>query len=156
MRRSIASSPRTSISICRRDARPRSAKFSYRRHSPRRCSTWRTRKQPRARADARPGSPPRATPSIAATSRARSSNIRKRTAAFSQARNLLDPAELKTLGHNSVGYLHRITEAVKLAFADREAYFGDPRIIDVPIKEMLSRDYADKRRGMIRPDKAWP
>ena len=73
-----------------------------------------------------------------------------------QAINLLDAAELKKLGHNSVGYLHRITEAVKLAFADREAYFGDPRIIDVPIDAMLSRDYAKKRREMIRPDKAWP
>ena len=73
-----------------------------------------------------------------------------------QAINLLDAAELKKLGHNSVGYLHRITEAVKLAFADREAYFGDPRIIDVPIDAMLSSDYAKKRREMIRPDKAWP
>jgi gamma-glutamyltranspeptidase / glutathione hydrolase len=73
-----------------------------------------------------------------------------------QAINLLDAAELKTLGHNSAGYLHRITEAVKLAFADREAYIGDPRVVDVPIKEMLSREYADARRAMIRPDQAWP
>ena len=73
-----------------------------------------------------------------------------------QTLNLLDAAELYKLGHNSAGYLHRITEAVKLAFADREAYFGDPRIIDVPIEAMLSRDYAKKRRELIRPDKAWP
>jgi gamma-glutamyltranspeptidase/glutathione hydrolase len=73
-----------------------------------------------------------------------------------QAMNLLDAGELHKLGHNSTGYLHRITEAVKLAFADREAYFGDPRIIDVPVEAMLSRDYAAKRREMIRPDKAWP
>jgi gamma-glutamyltranspeptidase/glutathione hydrolase len=66
-----------------------------------------------------------------------------------QALNLLDGAELHKLGHNSTGYLHRITEAVKLAFADREAYFGDPRIIDVPIEALLSRDYA-QRRAMIR------
>jgi len=59
-----------------------------------------------------------------------------------QALNLLDGAELKNLGHNSAGYLHRITEAVKLAFADREAYFGDPRVIDVPIEALLSREYA--------------
>jgi gamma-glutamyltranspeptidase/glutathione hydrolase len=73
-----------------------------------------------------------------------------------QAMNLLDAAELHKLGHNSTSYLHHITEAVKLAFADREAYFGDPRMIDVPIEAMLSRDYAKKRREMIRPDRAWP
>ncbi len=73
-----------------------------------------------------------------------------------QAMNLLDGAELHKLGHNSTGYLHRITEAVKLAFADREAYFGDPRMVDVPIEELLSRDYARQRREMIRPDQAWP
>ena len=73
-----------------------------------------------------------------------------------QALNLLDAAELRRLGHNSTGYLHRITEAVKLAFADREAYFGDPRLVDVPIEALLSRDYARQRREMIRPDRAWP
>jgi gamma-glutamyltranspeptidase/glutathione hydrolase len=73
-----------------------------------------------------------------------------------QALNLLDAAELHKLGHNSSGYLHRITEAVKLAFADREAYFGDPRVVDVPIEALLSRDYARQRREMIRPDRAWP
>jgi gamma-glutamyltranspeptidase/glutathione hydrolase len=73
-----------------------------------------------------------------------------------QALNLLDGAELCKLGHNSTGYLHRITEAVKLAFADREAYFGDPRLVDVPIEALLSRDYARQRREMIRPDRAWP
>jgi gamma-glutamyltranspeptidase / glutathione hydrolase len=73
-----------------------------------------------------------------------------------QALNLLDGAELRKLGHNSTGYLHRITEAVKLAFADREAYFGDPRTIDVPVEALLSRDYAQRRREMIRPDRAWP
>src|SRR5712671_5812002 len=73
-----------------------------------------------------------------------------------QALNLLDAAELRGLGHNSPGYLHRITEAVKLSFADREAYFGDPRMTDVPIDALLSRDYARQRREMIRPDRAWP
>src|SRR5256886_3859746 len=72
-----------------------------------------------------------------------------------QALNLLDAAELSKLGHNSAGYLHLITEAVKLAFADREAYFGDPRVIDVPIDALLSRDYANERRKQIRRDRAW-
>jgi gamma-glutamyltranspeptidase/glutathione hydrolase len=73
-----------------------------------------------------------------------------------QALNLLDGAELRRLGHNSVGYLHRITEAVKLAFADREAFFGDPRVVDVPIRELLSREYSRQRREMIHADRAWP
>src|SRR5205085_10692433 len=73
-----------------------------------------------------------------------------------QALNLLDAAALRALGHNSPGYLHHITEAVKLAFADREAYFGDPRVIDVPIEALRSHEYARRRRSMIRPDRAWP
>jgi gamma-glutamyltranspeptidase / glutathione hydrolase len=73
-----------------------------------------------------------------------------------QALNLLEGPELRALGHNSPGYLHRITEAVKLAFADREAWFGDPRFVKVPIEGLLSREYAHKRRRMIRPDRAWP
>jgi gamma-glutamyltranspeptidase / glutathione hydrolase len=73
-----------------------------------------------------------------------------------QALNLLDGAELRALGHNSPGYLHRVTEAVKLAFADREAYFGDPCFVDVPVEQLLSREYAQERRKMIRPDRAWP
>src|SRR5215510_8889178 len=73
-----------------------------------------------------------------------------------QALNLLDGAELRTLGHNSPGYLHRITEAVKLAFADREAWFGDPNLVDVPIEALLSREYAQRRREQIRPGRAWP
>src|SRR5215471_13839312 len=73
-----------------------------------------------------------------------------------QSINLLDGAELRALRHNSPGYLHRITEAVKLAFADREAYFGDPAHIDVPMAALLSREYAERRREQIRPDRAWP
>jgi gamma-glutamyltranspeptidase / glutathione hydrolase len=72
-----------------------------------------------------------------------------------QALNLLDDAEMRSLGHNAPGYLHRIAEAVKLAFADREAFFGDPSMVEVPIDALLSRDYARQRRQMIRPDRAW-
>jgi gamma-glutamyltranspeptidase/glutathione hydrolase len=45
---------------------------------------------------------------------------------------------------------------MKLAFADREAYYGDPRFVAVPAEALLSKAYADLRRGLIREDRAWP
>jgi gamma-glutamyltranspeptidase/glutathione hydrolase len=73
-----------------------------------------------------------------------------------QALNLLSPDELRTMGHNSADYVHVVTEALKLAFADRERYFGDPRFVDVPIEGLLSGAYAALRRTLIRRDTAWP
>lgn len=69
---------------------------------------------------------------------------------------LLDSYDLKGMGHNSVEYIHTLSEAIKLAFADRERYYGDPRFVDVPMDTLLSDDYNADRRGMIRPDEAWP
>lgn len=73
-----------------------------------------------------------------------------------QELNLLQGIELRDLGHNSPAYIHTVTEAIKLAAADREAYYGDPRFVDVPIDVLLSHPYADRRRALIRPDQAWP
>jgi gamma-glutamyltranspeptidase/glutathione hydrolase len=73
-----------------------------------------------------------------------------------QALNLLSPTELQQLGHNSADYVHVITEALKLTFADRERYYGDPRFVEVPLEELLSSEYAELRRALIRRDKAWP
>ena len=73
-----------------------------------------------------------------------------------QALNLIDPAEIAKLGHNSPEYLHILVEAVKLAFADREAYFGDPRFVDVPMDALLSAEYSARRRQQLRRDRAWP
>jgi len=47
--------------------------------------------------------------------------------------------------HNSFAYVHALTEIMKLAFADRHAYYGDPRFIDVPLERLLSRAYAAER-----------
>lgn len=69
---------------------------------------------------------------------------------------LLDPEELRALGHNSPGYVHQLTEAIKLAAADREAYYGDPRFVDVPMEALLSEGYSRERRAMIDPDRAMP
>ena len=60
------------------------------------------------------------------------------------------------MGHNSAAYIHAVTEALKLAAADREVYFGDPDFVDVPLEALLSDDYAARRRAMIDPAKAWP
>ena len=73
-----------------------------------------------------------------------------------QALNLLDGEALRRHGHNSTPYVHTLTEAIKLAAADREAYYGDPRFVDVPMAELLSEEYAKGRRQMIRADEAWP
>ncbi|MDA0674996.1 MAG: gamma-glutamyltransferase family protein [Proteobacteria bacterium] len=73
-----------------------------------------------------------------------------------QALNLLEGIDLKALGHNSADYLHVLIEAVKLAAADREAYFGDPKFVDVPLDALLAKDYAAKRRKLIDMDRASP
>ena len=53
------------------------------------------------------------------------------------------------MGHNSPDYLHTLTEALKLVFADRERYYGDPRFVDVPIDELISMEYAARAAGAI-------
>jgi gamma-glutamyltranspeptidase/glutathione hydrolase len=58
--------------------------------------------------------------------------------------------------HNSPAYVHAVTEALKLAAADREVWFGDPDFVDVPLDTLLSKAYAARRRGEIDPAKAWP
>jgi gamma-glutamyltranspeptidase/glutathione hydrolase len=70
---------------------------------------------------------------------------------FLQALALLDPEALRAAGHNSADYLHQVIEALKLAFADRERYYGDPRCVDVPLEALLSDAYAACRRTLIDP-----
>ena len=69
---------------------------------------------------------------------------------------LLDGVDLAALGHNSAAYIHFVTEAMKLCFADRERRYGDPRFVDVPLDRLLSPAYGRARRGLIRRDRAWP
>src|ERR1700693_810083 len=69
---------------------------------------------------------------------------------------LLEGTTLAALGHNSADYVHTLTEALKLAFADREAYYTDPALGNVPLATLISSEYAAERRKLIRPDKAWP
>jgi gamma-glutamyltranspeptidase/glutathione hydrolase len=76
--------------------------------------------------------------------------------ALPETLNILAGFDLRALGHNSPRYLHLLVEAVKLAFADREAYVGDPAFVDVPIDVLLSSDYAAAQRRRIDPRRATP
>jgi gamma-glutamyltranspeptidase/glutathione hydrolase len=69
--------------------------------------------------------------------------------------SLLAGDDLAALGHNSPAYVHLVTEAMKLGFADRERYYGDPRFVDVPLERLLSSAYAKERRQLVRADAAW-
>jgi gamma-glutamyltranspeptidase/glutathione hydrolase len=75
---------------------------------------------------------------------------------LAQALTLLEGSDLAGLGHNSPAYVHLVTEALKLAFADREGWYGDPDFVDVPLAELTSKAYAAARRRLIDPGRAWP
>lgn len=62
---------------------------------------------------------------------------------------ILEGFDLKAMGHNSPQYLHTVIEAVKLAFADRDRYYGDPKFSKIPEDELLSPSYAADRRKLI-------
>ena len=68
---------------------------------------------------------------------------------FLQQLAILKTMDIDALGHNSADYLHTWIESAKLAFADREAYYGDPAFDEVPIDMLLSDDYARTRAGQI-------
>lgn len=70
------------------------------------------------------------------------------------ALNILEGYNLKTMGHNSLEYIHTSAEALKLAFADREKYLGDVDFIRIPFEGLLSKDYARERRKLIDPNRA--
>lgn len=73
---------------------------------------------------------------------------------FLQQLALLEGFDLKGMGLNSADYIHTVTEAAKLAFADREQYYGDPNFTDVPLAGLLSKDYASSRRELINNGQA--
>jgi len=68
--------------------------------------------------------------------------------------NILEGIDLKGMRSDPVRYYHTLIEATKIAFADRNRYIADPAFSKVPVKELLSKDYATKRRALINPDKA--
>lgn len=70
------------------------------------------------------------------------------------ALNILEGFDLHAMGHNSADYVHVITEALKLGFADRNQWIADPRFVEVPTEALLSKRYAATRRELIRMDRA--
>ncbi len=71
-----------------------------------------------------------------------------------QTLNILEGFDLKGMGYNSQRYIHTLYQAMNLAFADRDFYYGDPyRAPEEPIKGLLSKDYAAERRKLIDPTK---
>jgi gamma-glutamyltranspeptidase/glutathione hydrolase len=66
-----------------------------------------------------------------------------------QMLNILEAYDLKTMGFGSADYLHLFIEAKKLAFEDRARYYADPQFAKIPLKGLLSKDYAARRRKLI-------
>jgi gamma-glutamyltranspeptidase/glutathione hydrolase len=66
-----------------------------------------------------------------------------------QTLNLLEGIDLKGMGEGSADYLHTVHEAIKLAYDDRNAFYGDPAFVTVPMTGLLSKPYAAQRRALI-------
>ena len=77
--------------------------------------------------------------------------------AMLQALNLLEPLDLRGMGLNTSRYIHTIYQAMNLAFADRDFYYGDPYFPpEEPVQGLLSKKYADARRKELRADRNDP
>jgi gamma-glutamyltranspeptidase/glutathione hydrolase len=72
-----------------------------------------------------------------------------------QALQILEGVGLKSMGHNSADYIHAVLEALSLSLSDREAFYGDPDFVNVPMEGLLSKSYAEERRAMIDMQKAF-
>ena len=68
-----------------------------------------------------------------------------------QALNMLEGYDLAAMKFNSAEYIHTLTEALKLGYADRDTYYGDPKFNQIPVERLLSKEYANERRALIGP-----
>ena len=74
-----------------------------------------------------------------------------------QALNILESFDLKAMGYDSARYIHTLYQAMNLAYADRDFYYGDPSFSPAPpIEGLLSKDYARERAKLIRADRNDP
>ncbi|MEL7121107.1 MAG: gamma-glutamyltransferase [Bacteroidota bacterium] len=71
-----------------------------------------------------------------------------------QMLNILEGYDIKSMGFGSAEYLHVLTEAKKLAYEDRAKFYADPEFNNIPIEELISKEYANKRRELIDLDRA--
>ena len=71
-----------------------------------------------------------------------------------QILNILEQYDIASMGHNSAEYIHLFTEAKKLAYEDRAKYYADMSFADVPVKELISKEYALQRNKLINSKKA--
>jgi len=71
-----------------------------------------------------------------------------------QMLNILEGFDLQTPGYGSAAAWHLMTEAMRFAYADRSRFLGDTDFVDVPVKRLTARSYADSLRGRISPDRA--
>jgi gamma-glutamyltranspeptidase / glutathione hydrolase len=69
-----------------------------------------------------------------------------------EALNILNGYDLGAMKYNSATYLHTVTEALKLAYADRDTYYGDPKFNKIPIETLMSMEYGNERRALIGPN----
>lgn len=73
-----------------------------------------------------------------------------------QTLRLLEGFDLRKMGHLSADYIHTVIESLKLAMADRDEFYGDPRFVEVPLTRLLSDQYTEVRRPLIDMHHASP
>jgi gamma-glutamyltranspeptidase/glutathione hydrolase len=71
-----------------------------------------------------------------------------------EALQILEGINLQATGPNRPETVHAVVETLKLAMADRDTYYADPRFLDVPLADLLQPEYAAKRRALIDPKRA--
>lgn len=71
-----------------------------------------------------------------------------------QMLNIIEGFDFSDISFGSAKHLHIVNEAKKLVFEDRAKYYADMNFVKVPVQQLLSKEYADKRRELINPDKA--
>jgi gamma-glutamyltranspeptidase/glutathione hydrolase len=71
-----------------------------------------------------------------------------------QMLNILEPSDLRSMGHNSPTYLHHLIEAKKIVYEDRARLYADPDFARIPVERLLSKEYAAERRRLFDPQRA--